>query len=158
MIRLKQLLPLGLLIVGMGLTFSAAAQQERDLIEVLRTQISKDRQAVVAANMTLSKTQSEKFWPLYRQYHGERDGLIDRRVKLLTDFRDNYMGMTAEQARQIRKDALSLEKDILKLKEKYAPKFEKVLAPRATLRYYQIENKLDTIINFELASVVPLRQ
>jgi hypothetical protein len=158
MISPKRLLSLVILAVGMSLSFSATAQQENDLVEVIRGQIKKDRQAVVAANMTLSETQSENFWPLYRTYHGERDGLIDRRVALLTEFRDNRMGMTSDQAKQILNDALDLENDIGKLKRKYASKFEKVLSPRATLRYYQIENKLDTIIDYELASVVPLRQ
>jgi hypothetical protein len=158
MISLKRLLLLVVLSVGISLSLPATAQTENDLIEVIRGQIKKDRQAVVAANMTLSATQSENFWPLYRKYHQDRDSLADRRVALLTDFRDNRMGMTAEQAKQILSDALELEKDIGKLKRKYAPKFEKVLAPRATLRYYQIENKLDTIIDYELASVVPLRQ
>jgi hypothetical protein len=158
MISLTRLLSLALLSIGIGLSLPATAQQENDLIEVIRGQIKMDRQAVVAANMTLSATQSENFWPLYRKYHGERDGLIDRRVALLTEFRDNRMGMTADQAKQILEDALSLENDIGKLKRKYAPKFQKVLSPRATLRYYQIENKLDTIIDYELASVVPLRQ
>lgn len=140
------------------MTGVAGAQQERDVIEVVRAQINTDRQAVVAINMTLSEAQSEGFWPVYREYHGERDELMDTRVRLLTEFRDNYMGMTAEQAKQILADALKLEEKLVKLKQKYRSKFEKVLAPRATLRYYQIENKLDTIINFELASVVPLRQ
>ena len=158
MISLKHLLSLIILSLVITVTQFAIAQQENDLIEVIRGQIKTDRQAVVAANMTLSATQSENFWPLYRKYHGERDGLIDRRVALLTEFRDNRMGMTAEQAKQILTDALNLEKDIGKLKRKYASKFEKVLSPRATLRYYQIENKLDTIIDYELASVVPLRQ
>jgi hypothetical protein len=158
MISLTRLLSLAILSVGIGLSLPATAQQENDLIEVIRGQIKKDRQAVVAANMTLSATQSENFWPLYREYHQERDGLVDRRVALLTQFRDDRMGMTADQASQILKDALKLENDIGKLKRKYVSKFEKVLSPRATLRYYQIENKLDTIIDYELASVVPLRQ
>jgi len=158
MISLKRLLSLVILSLGITLAQFATAQQENDLIEVIRGQIKKDRQAVVAANMTLSATQSENFWPLYRKYHDERDGLIDRRIALLTEFRDNRMGMTADQAKQILYDALNLEKDIGKLKRKYASKFEKVLSPRATLRYYQIENKLDTIIDYELASVIPLRQ
>ena len=146
-------------IVLMGLTAGTAnAQQERDAIEIIRAQINTDRQAVVALNMNLSAEQSEAFWPVYREYHAERDELMDTRVRLLTEFRDNYMGMTAEQASQILDDALKLEKKLVELKRKYRSKFEKVLAPRATLRYYQVENKLDTIINFELASVVPLRQ
>lgn len=143
---------------AMLLPFAAQAQQERDMIEVLRAQINTDRQAVVAMNMELSEQQSEAFWPLYKEYHQKRDGMMDKRVKLLIEFRDNQMGMTADQAKQILKDALKLEKDINDLKRKYVSDFEKVLGPRHTLRYYQIENKLDTIINYELATIVPLRK
>jgi len=140
------------------LPFGANAQQERDMIEVLRGQISTDRQAVVALNMDLSEKQSEAFWPVYREYHEKRDELADRRVKLLTEFRDNQIGMTAEQAKKMLKEAIDLEDKLNDLKHNYRADFEKVLGPRHTLRYYQIENKLDAIINYELASVVPLRQ
>jgi len=148
---------LALLVTGLFLCTPVIAQQERDEIEILRSQIGADRQALVAANMQLSEKQGEGFWPLYREYHLEKDVLMDRRVKILTEFRDDYMGMTAEQAEQILVDALKLEKDLYKLKESYRKKFQKILAPRATLRFYQIENKLDTVINFSIASVVPLR-
>jgi len=140
------------------LPFGANAQQERDMIEVLRGQISTDRQAVVALNMDLSEKQSEAFWPVYREYHEKRDELADRRVKLLTEFRDSQIGMTAEQAKEMLKEAIDLEDKLNDLKHNYRADFEKVLGPRHTLRYYQIENKLDAIINYELASVVPLRQ
>ena len=140
------------------LPFGANAQQERDMIEVLRGQISTDRQAVVALNMDLSEKQSEAFWPVYREYHEKRDELADRRVKLLTEFRDSQIGMTAEQAQQMLKESIDLEDKLNDLKHNYRSDFEKVLGPRHTLRYYQIENKLDAIINYELASVVPLRQ
>ncbi len=148
---------LALLVTGLFLCAPAIAQQERDEIEILRSQIGADRQALVAANMQLSEKQAEAFWPLYREYHLKKDVLMDRRVKILTEFRDDYMGMTAEQAEQILVDALKLEKDLYKLKKSYRKNFQKVLAPRATLRFYQIENKLDTVINFSIASVVPLR-
>ncbi|MGI9343941.1 MAG: hypothetical protein ACR2QV_13965 [Gammaproteobacteria bacterium] len=136
----------------------ASAQQERDLIEVLRSQIKTDRQAVVALNMELSEKQGEAFWPVYREYQEKRDELLDRRVALLIEFRDNQIGMTAEQAEQILKDAIDLEDKLNDLKHNYRADFQKVLGPRHTLRYYQIENKLDAAINFELANVVPLRK
>jgi len=67
------------------------------------------------------------------------------------------MGITADKAEEILKDAIKLEKDIVKLKSKYRSKFVKVLLPRAALRYYQIENKIDTIINYDIAMIVPLQ-
>lgn len=158
MTKLTRLFPLLLLALGIGLAAPVSAQTEQDLIELLRSQIKTDRQAIVAENMNLSETQSEKFWPLYKEYMSRRDSLIDRRVAILTDFRDNRMGMTAQQARQILTDALELEADIVSLKRQYVRDFQKVLGPRAALRFFQIQNKLDAIINVELASVVPLRQ
>jgi hypothetical protein len=147
-----------LIACGIGFAAPASAQTEQDLVELLRTQIKADRQAVVAENMNLSEALSEKFWPVYKEYTSRRDSLADRRVAILSDFRDNRMGMTAQQARQILTDALELEADIVSLKRQYVREFQKVLGPRAALRFFQIENKLDAIINFELASVVPLRQ
>ncbi|MBT8442249.1 MAG: hypothetical protein KJO76_07680 [Gammaproteobacteria bacterium] len=143
---------------SLSLPLAAGAQQERDMIEVLRSQISTDRQAVVALNMDLSEKQSEAFWPVYREYAEKRTELADRRVKLLIDFRDNQDGMTAEKAKQILKDAIDIEDKLNDLKHNYRADFEKVLGPRHTLRYYQIENKLDAVINYELANVVPLRK
>ena len=155
--RLTLFISLAILASGLFIFSPVSAQQERDMIEILRAQISADRQALVAINMELSEKQGEKFWPLYREYHLKRDALMDRRFKILTEFRDDYMGMTAKQAEQILVDSLKLEKDILKLKESYRKKFQKVLAPRATLRYYQIENKFDAVIHYDIAAVVPLR-
>jgi hypothetical protein len=43
-----------------------------------------------------------------------------------------------------------------KLKRKYVKRFMKVLPAKKVLRYYQIENKLDTIINMDLAATIPL--
>jgi hypothetical protein len=155
--RMKLSVFLVMLVIGQFVCGPVSAQQERDMIEILRAQISADRQALVAVNMELSEKQGENFWPLYREYHLERDALMDRRLKILTEFRDDYMGMTAKQAEQILVDSLKLEKDILKLKESYRKRFQKVLAPRATLRYYQIENKFDAVIHYDIAAVVPLR-
>jgi hypothetical protein len=139
-----------------GISGTALAQDERDAIEALRGQISADRQAVIAANLQIPESQGEEFWPLYREYHAKRDELMDKRVAILTEFRDSYIGLTADQADQLLDDHMKLEKELLKLKDKYHSKFRKILTARGTLRYFQLENKLDTIVNYNLVKVVPL--
>jgi len=141
-----------------GSADSVLAQTEADTIAAVRAQISTNRQALVAENLGLAKEESEQFWPLYREFHNKRDKLMDRRVTLLRDFRDNYDSLTNEQSRQLLDDYLSLQQDLLKLKKKYVGKFRKILPDKMTLRYFQIENKMDTIIDSELTRVVPLAQ
>jgi len=143
------------LVALIGLSSQAFAQSERDLIETIRAQVQADRTAVVAANMNIGDTQKEDFWALYREYHAEIDTLKDRRVAIIKSIGEKP-SMTNDETSEITKEALSLEEDLFKLKKKYVKKFEKVLSPRATLRYFQIENKLDTIVDYGLVQVVPL--
>lgn len=147
-------------IVCLALVFAlpAQAQQERDVIELIKSQISTQRQALVAENLNLTEAQSEAFWPLYREFQSNRGPLIDRRIKLLQDFRDNFDGLTDEQSGDIIDRWLKLEDDIVKLRKQYVKKFRKILPEKSTLRYFQVENKLDTIIDYDLARVTPLAE
>ena len=140
------------------LAVPAQAQQERDVIEMIKTQISTQRQALVAENLDLSAAESEVFWPLYREFQSKRGPLIDRRIELLKQFRDNFDGLSDEQAGGLIDGWVSLEEDILKLRKQYLKKFRKILPEKTTLRYFQVENKLDTIVDYDLAQVIPLAQ
>jgi hypothetical protein len=137
---------------------SAQAQQERDVIEVIKTQVSSQRQALVAENLQLSEGESAAFWPVYREFHAERDALTDRRIGLLQEFRDNFDGLSEEQAKGLLDDYIRLQDDFLKLRKKFVRRFRAILSEKRTLRYFQIENKLDTIIEYDLAQVVPLAE
>jgi len=122
------------------------------------TQIAGQRQALVAENMMLTASESEVFWPLYREYRGERNTMSDRRINLLRKFRDNFDGMDDAQSSETLANWMKLEDDIQKLRKKYLKKFEKAIGGRTSLRYFQLENKLDAIIAYDLAQVVPLAQ
>ena len=136
----------------------AAAQQERDVIELIKSQVATQRQALVAENLNLTAAQSEVFWPLYREFQTKQQPLIDRRISLLTQFRDNFDGLEEADAAYLIDGWLSLEADIVKLRRQYVNKFRKALSEKLTLRYFQIENKLDVIIDYDLAQVIPLAE
>jgi len=149
---------IALCLAGTLVAAPAPAQDERDLMELIRAQISTNRQALVAENLALTPAESEVFWPLYRRYQADRAELADRRVALLTEFRDSFDQLTDEQARRMLDDYVDYESDTVKLRRRYIRQFRKVLPERTVLRYFQIENKLDTIVNFELSRVVPLAE
>jgi hypothetical protein len=141
-----------------GIATTAVAQQENDVIELIKTQVGTQRQALVAENLQLTEDESSAFWPVYRSFHSERDALVDTRIKLLMEFRDNFDGLSEEQAKKLLDDYIALEDDMQKLRKKWLKNFRAVLSEKTTLRYFQIENKLDAIIDFDLAQMVPLAQ
>jgi hypothetical protein len=125
-------------------------------IKMLRAEVGQDRRDIVAAAMLLTPSEGEIFWPLYDQYRAEQHQLGDRKVRLITDFIANRDAMTEQRAEQLTKDALSIEKKRTSIKEAYVSKMSKVLSARTVARFFQIDNKLDTVVDAALAGRVPL--
>jgi len=49
-----------------------------------------------------------------------------------------------------------LEQKTLAVRQAYIGKFNAVISPKQTLRFYQIENKLAAIIQADISAVTPL--
>ena len=130
--------------------------QTRSAIEVTRADIQSNRQALVASNLPLTDEQAKVFWPLYRQYRTEMQTVGDRLVNLIENYGQNYESLTDEQAAQMMKEYLKMQKDSTAIKEKYVPRFSKVLPSKTVMRFYQIENKMDLIVMLAVSSQIPL--
>jgi len=116
------------------------------------------RKAIVALNMELTDYEGKAFWPVYDEYWAEMKKLDDRDVALISDFAKNYVyeSLTNQKATEMLQEWMWIKKHTVKLQEKYAKKFRKVLPEKKVLRYFQIENKLDLIIDSELSAQIPL--
>ena len=66
--------------------------------------------------------------------------------------------MTNDIAQKLMKESMAVEKERVTLKELYFPKFQKAVPAMKAVRYFQIENKIQAIVNYELASGIPLVQ
>jgi hypothetical protein len=135
-----------------------AAAQDRAVIELTRQQIQTDRQAIVAGNLALTEPQSAAFWPLYREYRTALAPVGDRYVALLTSYAGNYGSLTDPQAEAMLKELFAIQAEKQKTQSKYVDRFKKVLPATQVARFYQIENKLDAIVNYKLAAEIPLAQ
>jgi hypothetical protein len=158
MSRLKGLAGTCLLVILLAAT-AAVAQPSGDEwteFQQLRADIKADRQHVVAENMTLSQTEAEPFWALYREYHLELDKLGDRAGKLISNYAQKYEQMTDADAEMFFKEWLSIEQARTKLRGDYSKKFTKIVGAKKAARYFQIENKLDAVVNLGLAAEIPL--
>ncbi len=61
-------------------------------------------------------------------------------------------------AKQLLDDSIELEDNFQALRMKFLKDFRKALPEKKVLRYLQIENKIDTIIDYDLAQIVPLAE
>jgi len=111
---------------------------------------------LVAENMQLTETEAKSFWPVYEAYQNELFLLQKRSLKLISDFAEAYEKMTDKDAKKLLDEYMTIEGLRVKLRQAYLPKFRAALPDKKVARYYQIENKIHAVLNYELAKSIPL--
>lgn len=128
---------------------------EADLSVLLDT-IRANRKEMVAVNLQLTDDEAAKFWPVYDRYQKEMSAVAERLVALIEDYTTSFGEMANDHAMKIVKDYLAIEDDRVKVRRSYVDQFAKSLPGRKVARFYQIENKLDAVLRYDLAATIPV--
>jgi hypothetical protein len=149
-----------LLAATLTLTLSAtpalAGEAAKVNLEILRDTIRANKKALVATNLTLSDEEAKQFWPLYDRYQTELNAVQDRGVKVIQDYTASFSDLSNEKAMKLADEWLSAEGDRVKVRRTYLEEFAKVLPGRKVVRFYQIENKMDAVLRYDLAAEIPV--
>ena len=136
---------------------NAWSQFEDDrAVQLTRSAIQAERQAILATNLELSEKESAIFWPLYEEYRKALEPAVNTRVDLLNKYFASYETLTDQEATALLDKHIAWEKEVLKIRSTYAKKMGKALSGRTVARFFQIENKMDIIVEYELAGEIPL--
>jgi hypothetical protein len=133
-----------------------AQDKPADNMQIVVEKIRADKKLLVAENMELTDAEAKAFWPVYDQYQDELFLLRARTVKLIKDYADAYDKMTNETAKKLLDELMTIETLGPKLRQAYLPKFRKVLPEVKVVRYFQIENKIQAALMYELGANIPL--
>ena len=125
-------------------------------LDVLVDAIRSNRKALVAVNLKLTDDEAAKFWPVYDRYQKEINALGDRLVGVIQDYAANFGTLSNDKAMKLVDDYLTIEADRIKVKRAYVDEFAKALPGRKVARFYQIENKMDAVIRYDLAATIPV--
>ena len=125
-------------------------------MEIIREKIQADKKLLVASNMDLTETEAKAFWPIYDEFQNQLIQNNERVANLIMEYAEKYDIMTAETAQKLLNESLMIEAQRLELKQLYLPKFHTALPAIKVARYYQIENKIQAILHYELAEDIPL--
>ena len=135
---------------------SMAQEKPADNMQLVREKIQTDEKLLIAENMNLTESEAKVFWPVYENYQKDLGKLVDKTVKLIDNYAANYQTMTEEAAKELINGYLVIEGERVTLMKSFLPKFRKVLPEKKVARYYQLENKINAVVNYELARQIPL--
>jgi hypothetical protein len=125
-------------------------------LEVLLSTIRANRKALVAVNLGLTDGEATKFWPVYDRYQQEITAIGDRMVALIQDYTANFRDLPHDKATKLVEDYLAVEADRVRVRRAYVDEFTKILPGRKIVRLYQIENKIDAVLRYDLAATIPV--
>jgi hypothetical protein len=127
-------------------------------IDLLRKDIRSQKKQIIAANMPLTDTEAQKFWPVYDQYTADLVKTNNDKYALIQEYAQSYGNMTDAQASDWATRILKLDSDVAALRQKYWPNFLKVLPAKKAALYEQVERRAQMLIDIQLASQIPLLQ
>lgn len=133
----------------------AISQTTDDYIEIMRSVLKTEKKAVIAEAMTLTETEAELFWPLYNEFNEKMYTVQTKRVQIIKDYADNYESMSNEKADELWNSYMGFKMEVLKLNKVYYKKFKKIIPAGKAAKYFQAENKIATLVDFQLAAELP---
>src|SRR5262249_3512109 len=151
-----RILVAAMLTLALSTTAGRAGEAANANLDILLDTIRANKKALVAANLTLSDEEAGRFWPLYDKYQTDLTAVQDRGVKVIQDYTASYHDLSNEKAMKLADDWLSAEGDRVKVRRDYLPQFAQVLPGKKVVRFYQIENKMDAVVRYDLAASIPV--
>jgi hypothetical protein len=125
-------------------------------IQLLRSNIQADKNDLVTRAMQFTDSESNAFWPIYRDYVRDQQSVGNERVQLIKDYAQHYDAMDDAKAKNMMQRLLNIDAKYANLRQEYWPKFEKALGAKKAAKFFQVDNRLTLLTNLQLASEIPL--
>jgi hypothetical protein len=128
----------------------------RAYIELLRSDVRKSKAQVMGKIMQLDADQAAKFWPIYKAFETELTRVGDQVVALVRDYTASYDNLTSPVAEQLAAKLLNIEQQRHDLKKKYYLQMREQLDAVTAIRFLQVENQLERLIDLQIAAELPV--
>jgi hypothetical protein len=131
--------------------------QDQD-ITLLRHDIRGKKKQLVAANLNLTPDEATKFWPVYDQYTADLVTINDKKYALIKTYANDWGTISDAQATDLINGALAVDVQVSQLRIRYVPIFNKVISGKKTATFFQIDRRIQGMIDLQLMGALPLVQ
>ena len=125
-------------------------------VELLRKDLRSEKKQIVAANMLLTEAEAQKFWPVYDEYTVEAAKINDAKLSVIKEYAQTYETLNDAQAERMVKTWSAADEATVQLRMKYLPIFQKALPGKKVARFFQVDRRIGSVIDLQLASEIPL--
>ena len=125
-------------------------------IQLLRTDLNAQKRQIVSETMQLDDKQARIFWPIYNDYEADLDKLGDEKLAIVQEYAANFLTMTNEKADELAQRVMALDDQKGALRRKYYDLMKKSLPAILVVRFFQVENQIQLLVDLKIASNLPI--
>jgi hypothetical protein len=125
-------------------------------IALLRKDLRAMKMQVIGQNMSLSDAEGEKFWPIYNHYVKDLQEVNNQKYALLKQYAEMWATMSDQDALIYVRRWLEADGQAQALRLQYVPVVSQVLPGRKAATFFQLDRRLNMIIDLQLFSQIPL--
>ena len=125
-------------------------------IALLRKDLRAMKMQVIGQNMSLSEDEGQKFWPIYTHYVKDLQVVNDQKYALLKQYAEMWATMSDQDAMIYVRHWLEVDTQVQQLRLKYVPTVSQVLPGRKAATFFQLDRRLNMIIDLQLFGQIPL--
>jgi hypothetical protein len=125
-------------------------------IALLRQDLRAKKMQVIGENMSLSDAEAEKFWPIYNHYVKDLIEVNNQKYALLKQYAEMWATMNDQDALIYVRHWLEADGQAQALRLKYVPVVSQVLPGRKAATFFQLDRRLNMIVDLQLFSQIPL--
>ncbi len=145
-----------ILAVLSAFALNISAQETPVLDSIMEANYRAEKKALITEALQLNQEEAKEFWPLYAEYNAKVEAENTKLVNFINKNASKLDSLTDDEAEKIWKHKLSHDSDLTKLEKKYFKKMLKILPGGKTVRYFQAENKIKSLMDAQMAVEVPL--
>jgi hypothetical protein len=128
----------------------------RAYMELLRTDLRRQKTNLMDQVMQLDTDEAAKFSPIYKEHNAELARIGDRKQAMITKYTDNYASMTEALADELMRDAIEIDRQRHDLMVKTYQRMKGALGGVSAARFLQVENQMLMLIELQVASSLPV--
>ena len=125
-------------------------------IALLRQDLRAKKMQVIGENMSLSDQEGQKFWPVYNHYVKDLSEVNNQKYALLKQYAEMWSTMTDQDALIYVRAWLEADGQAQALRLQYVPVVSQVLPGKKAATFFQLDRRLNMIIDLQLFSQIPL--
>jgi hypothetical protein len=125
-------------------------------IALLRKDLRAMKMQVIGQNMSLSDEEGQKFWPVYNHYVKDLSEVNNQKYALLKQYAEMWATMSDQDALIYVRSWLETDGQAQALRLKYVPIVSQVLPGRKAATFFQLDRRLNMIVDLQLFSQIPL--